>query len=168
MEQLGIESVEAVFEPVFFYAGDNEFGCFSNFHRCNIEIDGKKWATTEHYFQAMKANSEPDQEAIRLAASPGLAKSLASKLVIDREAWDKVKFDVMLKCLRIKFAQPGLKEVLLKTNERPIYEDSPSDKIWGTGTLKGSGPGRNLLGIALMQVRSEIQSSKGENHADQK
>jgi ribA/ribD-fused uncharacterized protein len=159
VQQLGIESVEAAFEPVFFYAGDNEFNCFSNFYRCNIMVDGKTWPTTEHYFQAMKINSEPDQEAIRLAASPGLAKGLARKLVIDREQWDKVKFEVMLKCLRIKFAQPGLKEILLKTGERPIYEDSPSDKIWGTGTLKGSGPGRNLLGIALMQVRSEIKSS---------
>lgn len=160
MQQLGIESVEAAFEPVFFYAGDNEFHCFSNFYRCNIEVDGKKWPTTEHYFQAMKANSEPDQEDIRLAASPGLAKSLASKLVIDREAWDKKKFDVMLKCLRIKFAQTDLRTILMKTENRPIYEDSPSDKIWGTGTLKGMGPGRNLLGVALMQVRQEIKDGQ--------
>ena len=160
MEQLGFSSVEEAFEPVFFYAGDNEFHCFSNFYRCNIMIDGKKWATTEHYFQAMKAASEPDQEVIRLAASPGLAKGLAQKLVIDREAWDKIKFDVMLKCLRIKFDQPGLKTILLKTETRPIYEDSPSDKIWGTGTLKGTGPGRNLLGLALMQVRQEIKDGQ--------
>lgn len=160
MEQLGLESVEAAFEPVFFYAGDNEFNCFSNFYRCNITIDGKQWATTEHYYQAMKASSEPDQEEIRLAASPGLAKRLAAKMIINREDWERKKFGVMLKCLRIKFAQEGLRNILLKTGSRPIYEDSPSDREWGTGTLKGMGPGKNLLGIALTEVRNEIKNGQ--------
>ena len=163
MQQLGFVSIEAAFEPVFFYAGDNEFHCFSNFHRSPIDLDGKNWPTVEHYYQAQKATSEPGQEEIRLAASPGLAKRLAQKLVIDREKWEKVKFEVMLKALRVKYADPQLKSILLSTGERPIYEDSPIDRIWGTGTLKGTGPGRNLLGQALMQVRTEL--NEGAHHA---
>ena len=157
MSQLEIGSIEAAFEPVFFYSGDNQFHCFSNFYKNNIEVDGKLWPSVEHYFQAMKATSEPDQEAIRLAASPGLAKRMAHKLTVDLKQWETVKFEVMLKALRSKFSDPELKKVLLSTDERPIYEDSPSDKQWGTGTLKGTGPGRNLLGQALMQVRQEIK-----------
>lgn len=156
MEQLGISEVMATFEPVFFYAGDNEFHCFSNFHMDAIEIDGKQWPSVEHYFQAMKSTSEPDQEQIRFAASPGLAKSLGRKTAV-RSDWESVKFEVMIKALRVKFAKPYLREILLKTGERPIYEDSPSDRIWGTGVLKGMGTGKNLLGIALMQVRQELK-----------
>lgn len=159
MEQLGISAVLSDFEPVFFYAGDNEFHCFSNFYRSSVDLDGKMWPTVEHYYQAMKAVSEPDQEAIRLAASPGLAKRMGQKTVI-KENWEKTKFEVMLKALRVKFAHTELRAILLKTGNRPIYEDSPSDKVWGTGTLKGTGPGRNLLGTALMQVRREIKDGQ--------
>ncbi len=159
MEQLGLDAVLSDFEPVFFYAGDNEFHCFSNFYRSSMEIDGKLWATVEHYYQAMKSPSLPDQEAMRLAASPGQAKRMGQRTII-KEDWEKIKFDVMLKALRLKFANPDLRAILLKTAQRPIYEDSPSDKIWGTGTLKGTGPGRNLLGVALMQVRQEIQDGQ--------
>ena len=158
MEQLGIGSIETVFEPVFFYAGDNQFHCFSNFYRSNIEVDGKNWPSVEHYFQAMKATSEPDQEAIRQAASPGLAKRMARDLTVDLNHWESVRYEVMLKALRVKFLDPELQNILLSTDERPIYEDSPTDRVWGTGTLKGTGPGRNLLGQALMQVRQEIKN----------
>ena len=74
-----------------------------------------------------------------------------------RPDWEDVKFQVMLDALTAKFGNsPELKELLLGTGDATIYEDSPYDKIWGTGERGGPGKGQNLLGKALMQVRQEL------------
>lgn len=47
------------------------YKCFSNFSPHKVDIDGKIWPTSEHYFQAMKFPDYPEfQEEIRLAKSP--------------------------------------------------------------------------------------------------
>lgn len=37
-----------------FCSTTGEFGCFSNFSRHPIHLGGKRWPTSEHYFQAQK------------------------------------------------------------------------------------------------------------------
>ena len=44
-----------------------EFGEFSNFAPFPVQIDGKKWPTSEHYFQAQKFVGDEHVEAIRKA-----------------------------------------------------------------------------------------------------
>ena len=39
---------------ILFYKINEEYGCFSNFAHYDFELDGKKWMTSEHYFQAQK------------------------------------------------------------------------------------------------------------------
>ena len=43
-----------------FYSVRDEYGEFSNFAAYSIKLKGKTWPTTEHYFQAMKFDSEKD------------------------------------------------------------------------------------------------------------
>ena len=143
-------------EPIFFWKQKDEFGAFSNFFLFPILIDGKSWPTVEHYFQAMKTLDEGVRESIRLARTPGQSKKMG-RLVDLRSDWEAEKFEVMLKALRVKFSQEPLKGLLLSTGERAIYEDSPYDKIWGTGELGQVGTGQNLLGKALMEVRNELR-----------
>lgn len=146
-------------EPLFFFGGDNEFACFSNFYPSKITIDGTEWLTVEHYFQAMKSTSESDRENVRVASTPGQAKKLGRSLPL-REDWEQVKTEIMLKGLRAKFKQHHpFRETLLKSGDRLIYEDSPYDRVWGTGVLKSVGKGQNLLGQALMKVRAEFKQS---------
>ena len=45
-----------------FYRVRDKYGEFSNFYHAPIEIDGKEYPTTEHYFQAMKFY--PDEEQV--------------------------------------------------------------------------------------------------------
>ena len=45
---------------VCFYRERDEWGEFSNFLIAPIQIDGKLWPSTEHYFQAMKFPTRPD------------------------------------------------------------------------------------------------------------
>lgn len=143
---------------IFFWENSDEFGCFSNFWPGPYVIDGKDWPTTEHYFAAMKTLDTEAQEKIRKAVTPGLAKKMGREVVL-RDDWDQVKFEVMLTALRAKFGDgyPVLKKKLISTDDRPIYEDSPYDHVWGTGRRGSVGTGKNLLGIAIMQVREELK-----------
>ncbi|OAQ81364.1 hypothetical protein VFPBJ_03948 [Purpureocillium lilacinum] len=59
----------------------------------------------------------------------------------------------------------SLREMLLATGEREIVEASPYDSIWGIGFTERDAEGmrehwgENLLGKALMEVRSELRES---------
>lgn len=44
---------------IWFYSESDDFGFLSNFWAGDINIDGKIWPSTEHYFQAMKFPTEP-------------------------------------------------------------------------------------------------------------
>jgi len=142
-------------DPIFFWTQKEQFGAFSNFFLSPIIIDDKSWPTVEHYFQAMKTFDTLAQEAIRNTKSPGQAKKMG-RLVDLRSDWESVKINVMLTALRAKFAHGPLKSLLISTGDSHIYEDSPFDKVWGTGVSGEVGSGTNLLGEALMRVRQEL------------
>jgi hypothetical protein len=146
-------------EPIFFWKSSDEYFVFSNFYPSKITINDKEYPTVEHYYQSMKAELEKDREYIRLSENPGEAKKRGRECKI-RNDWEKIKIDVMLTALRRKYEVNELKEVLLKTGNRPIFEDSPKDRIWGTGVRGEIGTGQNLLGKALMEIREEIRSKK--------
>jgi N-glycosidase YbiA len=61
-----------------FYDPADNYGCFSNFSKHPLTLEGKQWATSEHYFQAMKFwPHRPDLiEAARKAPSPGKVAEL--------------------------------------------------------------------------------------------
>lgn len=53
-------------KQILFYGPKKPNGIFSNFYPCkHLEIDGKKWPTTEHYFQAQKFKDTEKEEMIR-------------------------------------------------------------------------------------------------------
>jgi len=67
----------------------------------------------------------------------------------------------MVDALRAKFTQnEKLKELLLSTGDKVIVENAPNDYQWGIGA---DGTGKNLLGLALMEVRKEIAESQKKN-----
>jgi ribA/ribD-fused uncharacterized protein len=140
-----------------FFWNDDKYAAFSNFWEADMCIDGKMWDTVEHYFQAMKTINPHEQEMVRMAKSPGSAKRMGRGEVTLRPDWEQVKYEVMKKALRAKFRIPEMKALLLESGDAEIYEDSPYDKIWGTGEKGGVGTGQNLLGKALMEIRAELQ-----------
>jgi len=136
-----------------FWRTVDEYGFLSNFSHHPVEINGKRWPTTEHYYQAMKSLDEDVQEKIRKQKSPKKSKTLACSIEL-REDWEEVKFDFMLEALRAKAEQYDfIRETLIETENEPLAENSPYDYIWGTGA---DGSGQNLLGKAWMQVREEL------------
>lgn len=143
-----------------FYTRGEPYYEFTNFAETPIDLDGKKWATTEHYFQAQKFTDLKIQEDVRNAATARDAFDLANgrtgryKTHI-RANWDASKDGVMLKAVRAKFAQHAhLARLLLSTGTATLEEASPVDSYWGTGA---DGKGENKLGKILMQVREELR-----------
>jgi ribA/ribD-fused uncharacterized protein len=60
-------------DVINFYRVSDDYGCFSNFAPSPIQLDGKQWPTSEHYFQAQKFEDAAHQEAIRRTKSPMIA-----------------------------------------------------------------------------------------------
>lgn len=144
-----------------FYSTAGEYGCFSNFSRHPVFLKGKRWPTSEHYFQAQKFAGEPDEEEIRRANKPMLAAQMGRdrKRPLRRD-WEGVKEQVMLDAVRAKFTQhEELTAVLLGTGDAKLVEHTTNDSYWGDG---GDGSGKNRLGHILMRVREELRAESAD------
>lgn len=140
---------------IFFYETDKAYGCFSNFSRHPINIDGVIWPTSEHYFQAQKFSEFADVDAVREAATPFVAAQIGRERHRSfRANWDDIRDRVMLDALRAKFTQHAkIREILLSTRGATLVEHTKNDRYWADG---GDGTGKNMLGILLEQVRTEL------------
>jgi ribA/ribD-fused uncharacterized protein len=147
---------DATRSVVHFYSTRDEYGCFSNFSRHAVFLRGKRWPTSEHFFQAMKFQGTEHEEAVRLCKTPGLAAGMgrSRKLPLRRD-WESVKDRVMLEAVRAKFSQhKDLNSILLGTGDARLVEHTANDSYWGDG---GDGSGQNRLGQILMSVRAELR-----------
>ena len=89
---------------IWFYREKDRYGFMSNFWPSPINIGGKSWPTTEHYFQAMKFPTKPEhQEKIRSNKSAWAAKKSGQCRDGFRPDWENVKDDVMYDALMAKF-----------------------------------------------------------------
>ncbi len=142
-------------EVRFYSAKEEPYGAFSNFAAFPIDVGGRAWPTSEHYFQAQKFAGTPHEDAIRLVPSPMVAARMGrSRKYPLRPDWEDVKEQVMLDALRAKFTQHGrLKRLLLGTGTALLVEHTAKDVFWADG---GDGSGRNRLGHLLMQLRTEL------------
>jgi N-glycosidase YbiA len=147
---------ESVPEIIYFYSTTDDYGCFSNFSAHAIFLKGKRWRTTEHYFQAQKFAGEPDEEEIRMANKPMLAARMGRERKRPlRRDWESVKDSIMMEALRAKFTQhEDLKAILVGTGTAKLVEHTANDSYWADG---GDGSGKNRLGILLMELREELK-----------
>ena len=144
-------------DVINFYHVSDEYGCFSNFAPYPIQVDGKQWQTSEHYFQAQKFENTEHQEAIRRTTSPMIAARMGRdrKKPLRRD-WESVKVAIMRKAVRAKFTQhEDLRRILLSTSDARIVEHTENDSYWGDG---GDGSGKNMLGRILMEIREELRT----------
>jgi ribA/ribD-fused uncharacterized protein len=143
---------------IVFYRTTDEYGCFSNFAPYSIDLQGKTWPTSEHYFQAQKFAGTHHEEAIRLQKSAMIAARMGRDRTKPlRKDWEAVKDDIMREAVRAKFRQRAdLAKILLGTGDAFIVEHTENDSYWGDG---GDGSGKNMLGTILMEVRQELRNA---------
>lgn len=146
-------------EVIRFYSVGDEYGELSNFAPYPITLGGKRWPTSEHYFQAQKFSDPQLREKVRKAKTP----MIAARLGRDRSAplrrdWESVKVQVMTEAVRAKFSQhDDLRALLLATGDAKLIEHTANDGYWGDG---GDGSGKNMLGIVLMRVREQLRGAR--------
>jgi ribA/ribD-fused uncharacterized protein len=163
------------FDYTFFWKTDKNnlsTSCFSQWQESYFTVDGYNYSCAEQYMMGQKALLFNDKEAfekILSATHPREIKSLGREVkYFDSNAWDKVKYSIVLNGNFYKFTQNEvMMKILISTGNKILVESSPSDKIWGIGLAENDKniydpnywKGENLLGFALMEVREEINKS---------
>ena len=143
----------------FYRASDQMYGCFSNLFRRPIEFENEVFETAEHAYQAGKARKPEVREWVLAAPSPALVAMAAHGLYWwdIRSDWSKIKFDRMRQVLKAKFTQQeDLREILLSTGDLRLVEsatvDNAVNRLWG----EVNGRGKNMLGVMLMELRTQL------------
>lgn len=124
----------------------------SNFYSCpaGIWYEGLKYPSVEHAYQAAKVDSYDRLPFTTCNAKE--VKRLGGSVLLDKEDWEEVKYDIMLQLVTQKFAvHKGLRDKLLETKKAYLEETNHwKDVYWGVY----EGNGLNKLGEILMVVRS--------------
>ena len=140
---------------IWFKKENPEYGCFSNFFPSPVDLEGVIYATSEHYYQAMKAKTQEEHDYIAEAPTPHESRNRGKQCQI-RDGWDNMRDDVMLTVVVTKFTQhSNLADILLSTGDEELIEWAPWDKYWGKAE---DGQGKNKLGKILMQVRDKLKN----------
>ncbi|KAI6191048.1 hypothetical protein M3Y97_00185400 [Aphelenchoides bicaudatus] len=142
-------------------------------------MDGKVFMSTEQYYFYRKAEIFGDRTAAQKLlreTDPMKAKVIGQNVKnFDKQKWDEVSYTIMKRAIFEKFKQHrSLKNMLLSTGNGILVEAAPYDTRWGVG-LKQTDPrignmqnwrGTNLLGKALMEVRTGLQHKADERSED--
>ena len=118
--------------------------------------------------KALLFDDQSMADRVLAARSPAEAKALGRQVsgYVDA-AWEAARLEIVIEGNLAKFGQdPALRTFLLGTGSRVLVEASPQDRIWGIGLVasdpRASDPsswlGLNLLGEALMEVRSRLSA----------
>jgi ribA/ribD-fused uncharacterized protein len=134
-------------------SGKSPYISFSPLYKADFTIDGKTYATVEHYVQSQKyATTDPEySEQLRLTEKPATLRLLASTKKHPAPAdWESQLHTMYTTGSIAKFAaHPTLREVLQSTGAAKLENES-TDAILGIGV---DGCGSNILGAALMVSR---------------
>jgi ribA/ribD-fused uncharacterized protein len=130
-----------------------EYAFLSNFSYSEVDLGEFTFPTVEHAFQAAKTLDPIQRSNIALMHTADKAKRFGRQVQL-RPDWEEIKISVMLFLLRQKFCWTDLQEKLLETGDLELEEGNTwNDTYWGVC----NGVGKNMLGMLLMEVRSEIQ-----------
>jgi hypothetical protein len=99
------------------YAGNLAF--LSNSFSAGAYLDGVRYPTVAHAYQAAKTEDTETRELVRSLVTPREAYAAGRKLEI-RHDWNDVKERVMLELLRSKFENPILATMLADIDEVEI------------------------------------------------
>jgi ribA/ribD-fused uncharacterized protein len=128
----------------------------SSYSRHGFELEGVYWPSVEHYFQAMKFEDPSEQEKVRLAKHPKLARRLGRRRFAGlRKDWSKIRRLIMTRAVYTKCrTHPEVAQRLLATGDRTLLETTQYDYYWGCGRDRRGG---NVYGAVLMDVRQKLR-----------
>ncbi len=122
-----------------------------------FQLEGVEWKTAEHYFQAMRFESEDYREKIRLSNSTQDAVKLGNSWFKKKKSnWKKEQMTLMTRALYTQCQiYPEMKQAILETGEETLVENSQFDYFWGCGRDRR---GDNCYGRILMNIREKLSA----------
>ena len=155
---------------VCFHNPDEENGYLSNWYLSNFKVNEIEYSSMEQYMMYQKAIFFKDYkiaEDILKTDNVAEIKTLGRKVSnYDDHMWNGVRQIIIYEGLLEKFLQnEELKKEILSTKDAVLAECAVKDTIWGIGLSmkdenrfdKSRWRGTNLLGYALMLVRTKIE-----------
>lgn len=146
-------------DGIYFFC--DAFDPLDNWSPHAVKIWNTVFPSVEHAYHYRKFSDTAPDLAKEILAAPSpwktmqIAHAHTDKM---RPDWQEVKVSLMTEIVRAKVAQnEDVRDCLLKTGSKVIYENSPWDKFWGRGS---DGTGQNNLGKILMQIRDELLQSE--------
>lgn len=160
-------------DAVFFHLPNELYGFLSNWYMSPFDLDGVHYSSMEQYIMYQKCILFGDQATAKkvvLTDDPSEQQKLG-KLCTGyiNGVWAGARQAIAIRGLLAKFSQNAdLREQLLDTKEAYLVECAHSDKIWACGIRLNESErfdatkwtGQNILGFALMEVRSIIKAKK--------
>lgn len=138
---------------------NGDFRFLSNFYMAPVHVQGYRYPSAEHAYQAMKTHSPEMRESVLRLDTPGQAKRWGRSVEL-RPDWEEVKKRVMLAVVLAKFTQnQPLRQQLVDTGQACLEEGNTwHDNFWGAcGCPRHIGQGLNYLGETLMFVRLVVR-----------
>jgi len=135
-------------------SGKSPYIALSPLYKSEFSIDGKSYATVEHYVQSQKyATTDPEySEQLRTTEKPATLRLLASTKKHPAPAdWESQLLNVYTTGNIAKFgAHPDLLATLQSTIDKTLENES-TDAVLGIGA---DGSGQNIIGVSLIVSRS--------------
>ena len=155
---------------IYFHKPEEPNGYLSNWYRSPFDLMGMHFTSAEQFIMYQKCSIFGDSvsaEQILSTDDTALQQAIGrkSKGYID-SVWDGMRQAIVVRGLLAKFRQnPELRQKLLDTGEAYLVECAVSDKTWACGISLyddqrrdvSNWKGKNILGFALMTVRSVLQ-----------
>lgn len=128
----------------------------SPFSAHQIEIDGTKFPTHEHAYQALRLRPGKERDEVKSAPSPMDAWRVAQKYKSNPDvALDMDKAELGERIMRAKLGQhPDIAKVLIASGDRGLHKVFQTDYFWGIGH---DGSGQNMMGKIWMKLRDELR-----------
>lgn len=138
------------------------YGFLSNFHVAPVSVVNQfsvrlTYASAEHAYQAAKAKTHNDHNAVMNALTPRDARRIGRSIECCGD-WYYSRLAVMYRILEAKFLQNENCASALLSTSGIIYADVGGNTFWGVKEYSGRITGANLLGILLMEVRDTVRT----------
>ncbi len=136
---------------------DGEYEFLSDDYPCTVMLNGVKYTSVTHAYNAAKTFDADDRFLIHEEPLAKDARRRGFKVAL-REDWEEypdydagniLKFEIKEFLTRQKFMNEYLRGLLLATKD--AYITAPGDSYWG-----GHEEGQNMQGSILMKIRREL------------
>ncbi|HEX5448212.1 MAG TPA: NADAR family protein [Candidatus Saccharimonadales bacterium] len=145
-------------DAVYFFS--TAYDPLNNWSAHQVKIWGQVFPTLEHAYHYKKFDQQNPEIAKRILETPSpwaamqIERQHKSKRRTD---WQQVKISIMEELCRAKLDQnEDMRERLMATGIKNIYENSPWDEFWG----HAQGKGQNQMGKILMKLREELKNGE--------